>query len=209
MSTSSANTSSADTTGADTTGADTSSAGYFEAIYRSTKDPWRFSDDPYERSRFAAIAGALPLRRFRCAFEPGCSEGELTVLLARRCDRYIAIDISPTAAARAAARCVHLPQVHVCRGSIPADVPQEPLDLLVLSEIGYYFDEARLRDLVQKLHLQLTSDATVVACHWLGSSDDHVLGGDAVHAVLAEELGAPDHSARTDRYRLDVWSSTQ
>ena len=184
---------------------DPSSPAFFEAMYRANPDPWRFADDPYERARYNAIVAAVPARRFRLAFEPGCSVGELTALLAPRCDRYVATEISPTAVERARRRCAHLSHVEVHVASVADSIPTDPVDLAVLSEIGYYFDERSLASILVSLHDGLTDDAVVVGCHWLGSSPDHTLSGDRVHQVLASELGPPASQSRDDRFRLDIW----
>ena len=79
------------------------SAEFFETMYAEREDPWEFASSQYERDRYAAIVRALGNRRYRRAFEPGCSIGILTPQLAAFCDRVEAMDISPTAVARARA----------------------------------------------------------------------------------------------------------
>ena len=120
------------------------SAEFFETMYAEREDPWEFASSQYERDRYAAIVRALGNRRYRRAFEPGCSIGILTPQLAAFCDRVEAMDISPTAAARARARCERLPNVQVLCGSLPEMIPDGEIDLVVFSEIGYYFTEIQL-----------------------------------------------------------------
>ncbi len=185
---------------------ETSTAGFFEERYRRVPDPWHFAWDPTERRRFAATVDALPRRRYRHGVEPGCANGELTVLLAPRCDRLDAFDFAPSAVARARDRCAGLDQVHVTEGSFPDAVPAGPLDLVVLSEIGYYLDRRALSAAVDRVVDAMAPEADLVAVHWLGHSDDHVLHGHEVHDVI----GASDrliHRGRRpdDAWRLDVW----
>ena len=131
------------------------SADFFETMYLEREDPWQFTSSGYERDRYAATLRALTNRRFRRAFEPGCSIGTLTAQLAEICDRVEAIDISPTAATRAQERCKDLRNVQIQCRSLPENVPFEEFDLLVFSEIGYYFNETQLRsvatDLVRRM----------------------------------------------------------
>ena len=56
-------------------------AEYFEAMYRESQDPWSLSTRWYERRKYALTVAALPRARYRSAFEPGCSVGELSALL--------------------------------------------------------------------------------------------------------------------------------
>ena len=180
---------------------------FFESKYQADSDPWRFADSPYERNRYAEIVNALSGHRFHRAFEPGCSIGALTELLAPVCDTVLAFDISPTAAARAQARCARFPGVTVRVGSLPADIPDGRFDLIVFSEIGYYFDRTTLVSLVTNLLTRLQPGGTLLAAHWLGSSPDHILSGDDVHECLSKALGPPpaETSQCFEGFRLDVW----
>ena len=183
------------------------SAEFFETMYAEREDPWEFASSQYERDRYAAIVRALGNRRYRRAFEPGCSIGILTPQLAAFCDRVEAMDISPTAAARARARCERLPNVQVLCGSLPEMIPDGEIDLVVFSEIGYYFTEIQLYSVARRLVKQISPQGTFLAVHWLGSSQDHVLDGDRVHSVMKT---IPNlslmQSERFPGFRLDRWT---
>jgi cyclopropane fatty-acyl-phospholipid synthase-like methyltransferase len=185
---------------------DTTSQEFFDQKYRFADDPWNFATDSYEQQRYRAILRALGDRRFERAFEPGCSIGVLTEHLAARCGALVAMDISPTAAERARQRCEHLENVEIVCGSLPEDLPSATFDLIVFSEIGYYFDAANLAKLVEALTDRLDESGTLLSCHWLGVSKDHILSGDEVHEVLesAEALRHESGERRTD-FRLDRW----
>jgi len=182
------------------------SAASFEARYRAEPDPWAFATSFYEIRRYEITMACLPRPRFRRAFEPACANGELTRRLSERCDRVEALDCSPTAVARARARCADRPGVAVALGELPADWPPGAFDLVVLSELGYYFDRAELAALRGAAVRALAPDGVLVGVHWLGASPDHVLSGDEVHEALNEapEL-APLAAYRDDGFRLDVW----
>ena len=150
--------------------------------------------------------GALDSPRYRHAFEPGCSVGVLTERLAARCDEVDAIDISPTAVANAQQRCTRYNNVRIqCRLLSEIDPPQN-IDLLVLSEIGYYFDRAQWRLLAERLLASVVKSGTILAAHWLGHSADHLQDGDSVHgALLSLPSMVVDWSERNENFRLDRW----
>jgi hypothetical protein len=183
----------------------TTSAEFFEQMYRESDDPWRFASSRYELSRYDSILLALSHRRYRHAFEPACSIGVLTEKLSSICDFLEATDISATASELARQRCASLPNVEVRCGSLPQDIPAS-FDLLVLSEVGYYFTREEFRGVVRLCLSNLVENGTLVACHWLGSSPDHILSGDETHAVIAamSELHL-EHSERHPDFRLDRW----
>jgi SAM-dependent methyltransferase len=185
---------------------DTTSQDFFEEKYRADADPWAFASNTYELGRYEAIFDALQDRRYRRAFEPGCSVGVLTARLAEICDRVEAIDISPTAVERARERCRDLGNVNIACGALPEQMPGGDFDLLVLSEIGYYFNEAELAAFSDALIQRLTHSGVLLAVHWLGTSKDHVLTGDQVHSMLRALPGLVlDLSERREEFRLDRW----
>ncbi len=182
-------------------------ADFFETMYSERQDPWDFASSQYERDRYAAIIRALGNRRYCYAFEPGCSIGILTAQLAMFCDRIEAMDISQTAVARARVHCESLPNVRILCGSLPDLIPNEEFDLVVFSEIGYYFSETQLRSLAIELVSRMTPEGTFLAVHWLGSSQDHVLDGDRVHCILQTipNLSLVE-SERYPGFRLNRWT---
>src|SRR5690606_10862655 len=97
-------------------------------------------------------------------------------------------DVAATALRTAAQRCGDCAHVRWVHGSVATDVPDETFDLIVLSEVGYYFQADALRRVVRDLRCRFASSVEVVAVHWLGRSADHLLHGDEVHDVLSSEL---------------------
>jgi SAM-dependent methyltransferase len=185
---------------------DTTSAEFFDRKYRETLDPWDFARSDYEQSRYNATIAALGARHYERAFEPGCSVGELTIKLAEHAAHVDAMDISATAVSRAQQRCRHLPNVTIHVGALPHQMPKNQFDLIVFSEIGYYFDEARLQELGNMLVRRIPTSGTLLAVHWLGTSKDHLLSGDRVHELLGDLGGLQlDHSERHANFRLDRW----
>ena len=175
----------------------TSSQAFFDDLYRRDPDPWGFATDTYERGRYDRIVGCLQGAQFGRGFEPGCSVGVLTRRLAAHCEHLLAIDISPIAVEGARRRCADLPQVDVRQGRLPHDLPAAPVDLVVLSEVGYYLDAGSLAAVIDELASRLAPGGLLVAAHWTGSSADHVLAGHEVHAAL-------DACAGLRRYGAEV-----
>jgi SAM-dependent methyltransferase len=177
---------------------------FFEAKYLQNADPWHFEDSAYEQARYAVVLRAIKRRRYTRAFEPGCSIGVLTESLAHQCVRVEAIDISPTAVARARERCKLWPNVHIQCGSLPEAIPGGAFDLIIFSEIGYYFERRELKQIVQQLSEKLLPGGTLLAVHWLGTSLDHLLSGDEVHEVVRENIHLSlEDAERYERFRLD------
>ena len=112
----------------------------FDALYRGTDDPWSFATSDYELSRYRSVIEHLSRDRYERCFEPGCSIGVLTRMLAERVADVVACETSPAAIAAAATRTVDLPQVDLHLATIPEWWPEGAFDLIVLSEIGYYWD---------------------------------------------------------------------
>jgi SAM-dependent methyltransferase len=181
-----------------------SSAAFFEAKYQKKADPWDFSSKPYELQRYNAIVSAIAHRRYARAFEPGCSIGVLTERLAAYCDEVYAIDFSPSASAQARMRCAHLAQVQVHCASLPEGIPKKDFDLLVLSEIGYYFTPQDWHHISTELIDSAPPGAIVLASHWLGRSQDHRISGDEVHEILLSHARLRiEHRERNPNRRLD------
>ncbi len=163
----------------------------FESRYRLDTDPWRFASSPYEQGKYAATVDALEGRHYRRCFEPACSIGALTERLIQHCDRVDACDVSPSAIAEARRRMADVAGIEFVVATIPDWWPDGTFDLVVLSELGYYWDRAGWGDVVRRAVGSLEPGGDLLAVHWLGRSRDHILVGEEVHLVLAEELGPP------------------
>jgi SAM-dependent methyltransferase len=184
----------------------TTSAEFFEGKYQERDDPWDFASSDYERSRYETIMAALDAQPYERVFEPGCSVGELTWRLAGRCGHVDALDISYSAVERAKRRCREFSNITFRVGSLPHQIPEDEFDLVMFSEVGYYFDEASLKDLTTALVQRIRLSGTLLAAHWLGISKDHLLSGDRTHEVLGSVEGlCLTRSERHAGFRLDRW----
>ncbi|WP_436535303.1 SAM-dependent methyltransferase [Actinoplanes sp. HUAS TT8] len=162
---------------------------YFEQMYGDDPDPWSFETRWYEARKHALTVDALPERRYRSAFEPGCSTGMLTSRLAARCDRLLAVDAIGSAVDTTARRLADRPHVTVRAARVPHEWPSETFNLIVLSELGYYFDDADLATLLDRVAGSLEPGGDLVAVHWRWPVAEHARSGDDVHAALAAVPG--------------------
>jgi cyclopropane fatty-acyl-phospholipid synthase-like methyltransferase len=186
----------------------TSLAHHFDHLYRANPDPWGYRDRWYEKRKRAVTLGALPKRRYRAGFEPGCSIGELSIELAARCDLLVAWDASVRAVASAQARLRDLDNVRVQRGSIPHDWPRGSFDLVVVSEVAYYLSATEVHHLARRLRDSLAADGTVVACHWRHQVPEATLSVTEIHSLIRDGAGlARIVNHAEDDFLLEVWST--
>jgi SAM-dependent methyltransferase len=171
--------------------------GYFRERYAVSPDPYGLADRWYEARKYALSVALLPRERYGSAFEPGCSIGVLTTRLAARCERLLACDAIPEAVAAAQARTAGLPGVRVQRRVMPAQWPSDQFDLIVFSELLYYFGDADLDQLLRLGIGSLRPGGQLLAVHWRHPAPEHPRTGDQVHELLAGQAGL----ARLARYR--------
>jgi len=179
--------------------------GYFDALYAGDPDPWKFTTSAYEDAKYAATLAALPRARYANAVEVGCSIGVLTERLAARCDRLLATDVAQAALDAAAVRCRDRANVDFARSTLSATPPPGWFDLIMLSEVLYYFDRNGVQAMAGAVAAMAAPGADVMLVHWLGPTPDYPLDGEtAVAAFLAALPSATlQAQARTPEYRLD------
>jgi SAM-dependent methyltransferase len=131
--------------------------------------------------------------------------GLLTAELAKSCDELIAVDISAHAVELARARTRDLPNVRVLNLDATSDLPVGRFDLVILSEVGYFWSAPVLTQAILNIREQLTDDAVVLACHWRHAVADYLLAGDEVHRVIREASGLPLVATHLEEdFRIDV-----
>jgi SAM-dependent methyltransferase len=181
---------------------------HFEARYAANPDPWDFETSAYEQAKYERTLAALGDRRYGRAFEAGCSIGVFTAMLAARCDDLLAVDIAQAAVDAARGRLAAHDHVRVERRTLPAEWPAGPFDLVVCSELLYYWDRATLEAAVGVMAASLAPGGRLVAVHFRPPSSVDPLTGDGVHALLRERLGlAHVESEANDQFRIDVFDA--
>jgi cyclopropane fatty-acyl-phospholipid synthase-like methyltransferase len=182
------------------------SAEYFDRLYAASTDPWNFETSKYESDKYHATVEALGSKRFQNALEIGCSIGVLTSLLADRCASLLSVDVSDEALQSARIRCEKKTHVTFAQMQVPNEFPSGTFDLVVVSEVGYYWSRADLQRSIDKI-AEAARRGTVELVHYLPKVHDYPLSGDEVHeAFLADGRFTNIRSARTEKYRLDVLS---
>jgi SAM-dependent methyltransferase len=182
-------------------------AGYFEKIYSGDPDPWQFETSDYERAKYDQTLAALPGDHFERILEIGCANGALTERLAKYCDQLIAVDVVDRVLERARQRCAGLPNVSVRKASIPADRIDGPFDLILLSEVAYYWDSADIRLAGGYLREVVEAGGSLLLVHWTGETDYPKSADEAV-AELRQATGEAFKETIAQRhphYRLDLW----
>ena len=178
-------------------------ASYFEKLYASDPDPWRFATSDYEREKYDATLAALAGRQYGSAFEIGCSIGVLTQRLAAHCTHLLAVDVAEDALAKARTRCADLPAVTFAKLQIPRQWPPGQFDLILFSEVLYYLSETDLAEIARLTREALNPAGTVLLVHYTPETN-YPLTGDAAATLFIEQTGfTPSLQLRQDRYRLD------
>ncbi|NMO88502.1 methyltransferase domain-containing protein [Actinomycetospora sp. TBRC 11914] len=178
---------------------------YFDRLWGDEDDPWGLESSWYEERKRAVVLAALPDPRYRRAFEPGCAGGALSVLLAPRCDELVCTDLAREAVERARTRLADRPHARVEQAAVPHALPDGPFDLVVVSELAYYFDAADRAALWAGVRDRLEPGGTLLAVHWIRAAPEYPVEGDAVHDELARVEGlARVAEHREADFRLDV-----
>lgn len=181
---------------------------FFDDFYAGDPDPWGFATSEYERGKYAATLAALPRARYASAFEVGCSIGVLTRQLAERCDRLLSIDAAEAPLAQARSRNVDASWVEIRRARVPEDWPEARcFDLILFSEVLYYFSRADLARLAELALEALQPGGDLVLVHWLPATSYPMTGDEAVSAFVEQAGDAlrPTASERDELYRLDIF----
>jgi predicted TPR repeat methyltransferase len=178
---------------------------YFDELYARDGDPWDFATSGYERDKYAHSLEALGERRFERALEVGCSIGVFTEALAGRCESLLAVDISGDAVRAARRRTGGLDQVTVEQRSLPEETPEGPFDLVVCSEVLYYWDAGLLREGLDALTAQMAPGGLLLAVHWTEPTREYPLQGGDAHAIVAAHPALhPVRGEDRPHYRLDL-----
>jgi cyclopropane fatty-acyl-phospholipid synthase-like methyltransferase len=174
--------------------------GYFDAIYASDPDPWKFATSAYERGKYALTLSSLQKPRYDSALEVGCSVGVLSHQLGLRCDRLLAIDSSEIPLIEARRRCAELQHIRFDRMFVPMQWPDGTFDLILLSEIIYYLSAADVAALATRVGSALVPGGDVVLVHWTGETDYPLTGDEAAECFISN-MDAIARIARQERYR--------
>ncbi|WP_287930111.1 bifunctional PIG-L family deacetylase/class I SAM-dependent methyltransferase [Arthrobacter sp.] len=159
----------------------------FDAVHASGSEPWS-PGSWYEQRKRSLLLAVLPQVRFESALELGCSTGALTADLALRCAHVLGVDASAEAVATARIRTAALANAGIVEALLPGDWPEGRFDLFVLSESGYYFSEAGLGRLLDRVAASTLPGGVLAACHWRHPIAGWPLDGADVHRLLRADV---------------------
>ena len=179
---------------------------YFEEMFAGNPDPWQFETSPYEHEKYDTSIGALAGRPYRRAFEVGCANGVLTERLALICDTLLSIDVSSSALASARTRNSQTAHVKFQETVFPGQTPNGWFDLIVLSEVVYYWSSGDIATAAAWISQRLKAGGDLLLVHWIGETDYPQTGDGAVEQL---QQGLPTmkiiRADRYEKYRLDLW----
>ena len=180
---------------------------YWEDVF-VIEDPWDYGCSDYESWKFEQTLSLLPGGQIKNALELACAEGHLTARLAPLVDNLVAVDISPTAIARARARCADLENVDFRVANLATDKLPADLDLILCSEVLFYLSFDVLRRVAPTIAAALNPGGHLLLAHGNLITDDktrtgfdwgHPFGATTIgkvfgaldELVLAQELRTP------------------
>ena len=179
---------------------------YFEGLYAKSGDPWGFETSEYERNKYGRTLEVLGERRFHRALEAGASIGVFTEMLADRCDELLAVDVSERAVDAARKRLSGRRHVRVERRTLPEEMPDGPFDLIVASEVLYYFPTEEMLAALRAFERELARGGTLLAVHWRWETRTYPLQGDEVHELLLGHTRLQNSETIVEQdYRLDLF----
>ena len=179
---------------------------YFDELYARSRDPWGFETSEYERNKYERTLSVLAQRRYRRALEVGCSIGVFTAMLTPQCDELLAVDVSEAALTVARHRLAGFPNVRLELRSMPEETPQGPFDLVVASEVMYYWPEDVMLSALGRFEEVLAPGGSLLAVHWRKETKTYPLQGDEVHDLLLGHTRLANTTTIVKpEYRLDLF----
>lgn len=183
---------------------------YFDDVYRANDDPWNFTTSDYERAKYADTLDSLGHDHYANAFEIGTSIGVLTAQLARRCDHLLTVDASELPLKQARERLKDTPNVDIRQMTVPNEFPDGQFDLILVSEVAYYWSMDDLRKARQLMLDHLQPGGQLLLVHWTPNVHDYPLTGDEVHDEFLAGAGDGQplrhlHGHRKETYRVDLF----
>ena len=178
---------------------------------RADPDPWDFATERLRARRstrrtLAALGEpALRPRRSRSAARSACSPSAL----AARCDALVAVDVAQRGGRRRARAPGRRAAASTCRARVdcPRSCPAGPFDLVVCSEVLYYFDARPLLERCSPAwSARLAPGGLLLAVHWRPATRDlpAAAATRSTPCLRARAGPAPAAGIATAAYLLDV-----
>ena len=151
---------------------------FFEELWKRG-DPWKLETSGFERAKYECEIGALRGRRYPRVLEIGCGAGCFTRSLAQIAEKIIALDISPTAIARA--RTIGLEAVEFRVANImDYNLRAEgPWDLVVMNEticyLGWLYSFFDVAWLAAEIFVATRGNGQLLMANTCGGVEDYLL----------------------------------
>jgi SAM-dependent methyltransferase len=131
-------------------------------------------------------------------------------MLADRCEELLAVDVSERAVAAARRRLSELGHVRVERRTLPEEMPEGPFDLIVASEVLYYFPREEMLAVLRGFERELARGGSLLAVHWRRETKTYPMQGDEVHELLAQTTRLQNKETIIEPdYRLDLFEDVE
>ncbi|MFV8226479.1 bifunctional PIG-L family deacetylase/class I SAM-dependent methyltransferase [Christiangramia aquimixticola] len=181
---------------------------YFDELFSKDNDPWNFETSRYEQKKYQKTLDALPERDYKNALEIGCANGVFTNLLAERCNQVLALEHNANALDAARKRAGDRQNCRFLKWDISKGLPEENFDLVVLSEVGYYFKKDQLLEIYRDIEEALLPGGIFIMVHWTSYVREYPLTGLQVHELFENEYSKKFkklNAHREELYDLVVW----
>ncbi len=184
------------------------STDHFVNLYLAKDDPWDLATKWHDKRKYAVTMASLPRERYRRCYEPGCSIGTLTRLLAERCTEVLAVDSVPAAVETAQTQVQDFPHVRVETAVLPAELPDATFDLIVVGDLFYYLSTADFDRVLDGLVERLEPGGDLVSVHFRDRGSANYDGFN-VQAALLQRTGMQPIVHHDDEwFLLDVLRRT-
>ncbi len=151
---------------------------FFEELWKRG-DPWNFETSEFEREKYQCEIRTLSSRRYPRILEIGCGAGWFTRSLTRIAEEIIALDISPSAIARATAiglERVDFRVANIMEYNIRANAPW---DLVVMNEticyLGWLYSFFDVSWLAAELFTATRNGGRLLMANTCGGVNDYLL----------------------------------
>ena len=185
---------------------------HFDALYDRDIDPWAYQTSSFEAKKRASTLDALSGKTFTRALEFGCSIGVLTVDLSAHCETLVGVDGSQAACKSARDRLSDHPHVKIVQAHFPKDIAKlhtlGQFDLIVLSEVLYFFSNDDLQMLADYICDALLPDGLCVVVNFDGETDAGFSGAEArqIFEQLTSQRLMRTHLKTFDGYEIATFT---
>ncbi|GIF14533.1 class I SAM-dependent methyltransferase [Actinoplanes teichomyceticus] len=162
---------------------------HFIGLYEAKDDPWDTATKWHDQRKYAVAVASLPRPRYRRCYEPGCSVGLLSVMLAERCDEVLAVDCVDEAVSQARTATAGLANVRVERALLPAELPDGTFDLIVIGDLLYYLSGDDLNRMLDGMVARLEPGGDLLSVHFRDRENPGNYDGFHVHGAMAGHPG--------------------